>query len=310
MTHPFRFGVTGGPLSDPHQLVALGQRAEELGYSSLTLPDHLDEQCGPLVGLTAVAAKTERINLTSLVLANDYRHPAVLAKELATLDLLSNGRLEWGMGAGWMTADYEKAGIPHDRAAVRIERLAEAITVMKGCFADGEFSFAGKHYTITGLDSQPTPHTRPHPRLLVAGGGPKVLALAAREADIVGINFGLQAGTIDETVGATGTPERTDEKLAAIRDGAGSRFDQIELQTRVHVAMIADERDALLEALVPAFGLTVDDARNMPHVLVGTVGQIADDLQRWRDRWGISYITWGNDSLEPMAPVVERLAGT
>ncbi len=310
MTHPFRFGVTGGPLSDPHDLVALGRRAEELGYSSLTLPDHLDEQCGPLVGLTAVAMKTERISLTSLVLANDYRHPAVLAKELATLDRLCHGRLEWGIGAGWMTADYERAGITHDRAGVRIERLAEAITVMKGCFADGEFSFSGEHYTITGLDSQPAPHTRPHPRLLVAGGGPRVLALAAREADIVGINFGLQAGTIDDTVGATGTPDRTDEKLAAIRDGAGNRMEQIELQTRVHVTVITDDRDSLLQALVPAFGISVDDARNMPHVLVGTIEQIADDLKRWRERWGISYVTWGTDSLEPMAPVVELLAGS
>jgi probable F420-dependent oxidoreductase len=310
MPHPFRFGVSGGALDDPHELVALARRAEELGYASLSLPDHLDEQCGPLVGLTAVAAATESLVVTALVLANDYRHPAVLAKELATLDRFSGGRLECGIGAGWMLADYERAGIPHDRAGIRIERLAEAIAVLKGCFADGAFSFTGDHYSITDLDSQPAPHTRPHPPLLVAGGGPRVLGLAAREADIVGLNFGLQAGVIDASAGPTGTAARTDEKLAVIRDQAGDRFDRLELQTRVHLAMLTDDREGVVAAMAPGFRLTPDEARELPHALVGTVDEICDDLHRRRDRWGISYVTWSADALETMAPVVERLAGT
>lgn len=310
MTHPFRFGVSCSAATTPDALVDAAQQAESLGYSSVTLPDHFDEQCGPLVGLTAAAAATDSINLTTLVLANDFRHPAVLAKELATLDRYSEGRLEWGMGAGWMTTDYDRSGIPLDRAGVRISRLAEAIAVMKGCFAEGEFSFAGEHYTITGLDSTPAPHRRPHPRLILAGGGPKVLGLAAREADIVAINFGLQAGTIGAATGATGSPGATDEKLGVIRAEAGDRFDQIELQTRVHLIHPTDTREAVLDDLAPAFDLTPAEAAQTPHALVGTVEEMCDSIRGWRDRWGISYVTWGLVDMEAMAPVVSRLAGT
>jgi probable F420-dependent oxidoreductase len=309
MPHPFRFGVTGGLLSDPHDVVALGVRAEELGYSTVALPDHLDEQCGPLVALTAVAAATRRITLTTLVLANDFRSPAILAKELATLDRFSGGRVEWGIGAGWKTTDYEKAGIAHDRAGVRITRLAESIAVMKQCFADGEFSFSGDHYEIRGLDGLPKPVQRPHPRLMIAGGGPKVLNLAARQADIVGINLTLAGGTIDAAAGSSGAPAQTDTKVAVIRAAAGDRFDGLELQTRIHMVLPTDDRDTLIDSMAPGFDLTPDEAREMPHVLVGTVEQMCDDIRRWRDRWGISYVSWSADALETMAPVVERLTG-
>ncbi len=307
--HPFRFGITGGLLTEPHEFVELGVRAEELGYHTVALPDHLDEQCGPLVALTAVAAATSRIRLATLVLANDFRNPAVLAKELATLDRYSGGRVEWGIGAGWKTTDYEKAGIPHDRAGVRIARLAEAITVMKQCFADGEFSFSGAHYDIASLDGLPKPVQRPHPKLMVAGGGPKVLGLAAREADIVGINLSLAGGVIDAAAGSSGAPSRTDAKIAAIREAAGDRFDRLEIQTRIHMVLPTDDRDALIESMAPGFDLTAAEAREMPHVLVGTVDEMCDDIRRWRDRWGISYASWSADARETMAPVVERLAG-
>jgi probable F420-dependent oxidoreductase len=307
MSHPFRFGVTGGLLTDPHDFVALGVRAEELGYSTVALPDHLDEQCGPLVALTAVAAATERINLATLVLANDFRNPAILAKELATLDCFSGGRVEWGIGAGWKTTDYAKGGITHDRAGVRIARLAESIDVMKRCFGNGEFSFAGDHYEIQNLDGLPKPHQRPHPKLMIAGGGPKVLGLAARKADIIGINLSLAGGVIDAAAGSSGAPAQTDEKLTAIRDAAGARFDELELQTRIHMVLPTDDRHGLVESMAPGFNLTPDEAQEMPHVLVGTVDQMCDDIRRWRDRWGISYVSWGADALESMAPVVELL---
>ena len=307
--HPFRFGITGGLLTEPHEFVELGVRAEELGYDTVALPDHLDEQCGPLVALTAVAAATSRIRLATLVLANDFRNPAVLAKELATLDRYSGGRVEWGIGAGWKTTDYEKAGIAHDRAGVRIARLAEAITVMKQCFADGEFSFSGTHYDIASLDGLPKPVQRPHPKLMVAGGGPKVLGLAAREADIVGINLSLAGGVIDAAAGSSGAPSRTDAKVAAIREAAGDRFDRLEIQTRIHMVLPTDDRDALIESMAPGFDLTAAEAREMPHVLVGTVDEMCDNIRRWRDRWGISYVSWSADARETMAPVVERLAG-
>lgn len=310
MTHPFKFSVSLGPIDDPARLVDTAQRAEQLGYHGISLPDHLDGQCGPLVGLTAVAANTTNLALTNLVLCNDYRHPAVLAKELATLDLLSQGRLEFGIGAGWQTTDYDRAGIIKERAGVRIARLAEAITVLKGCFAAGPFDFHGDHYVIEGLDSTPKPHRRPHPKLIVAGGGPKVLSLAAREADIIGVNFDLKAGAIGAEVGPTGTTEATDSKLAVIRSAAGSRFDSIELQTRVHLATITDDRAALAAAMAPGFMVTAEDALSMPHVLVGTIDEMADSVRSWRERWGFSYITWSADAMEDLAPLVERLSGT
>ncbi len=299
-----------GSIEDPHELVAAASRAAELGYGGVTLPDHLDEQVGPLVGLTAVAAACPDLTLTTLVLANDYRHPAVLAKEIASLDRFSGGRVELGIGAGWMTADYERAGIPLDRPGVRIARLAEALDVLDGCFAEGPFDHSGEHYTIRGLDSRPRPARRPRPRLLVAGGGPRILALAARRADIVGINPGLAAGVIDARAGSTATPRATDAKLAVVRDAAGERFDTIELQTRVHLAAVTDDRHALAAALAPALGIDADEALGSPHALVGTVDECVDTVRRWRDRWGLSYVTWGLDAMEAMAPVVERLAGT
>lgn len=310
MSHPFRFGVTGGTLTDPHDVVSLGQRAEELGYSTVALPDHLDEQCGPLVTLTAVAAATTLINVATLVLANDFRNPTILAKELATLDRFSGGRLEWGIGAGWKTTDYDKTGIGHDRPGVRIARLAESIEVMKRCFGPDPFSHDGAHYRVHELDGMPKPDRRPHPLLMVAGGGPKVLTLAAQQADIVGINLSLAAGVIDASAGSTGAPASTDTKLAAVRAAAGTRFEQLELQTRVHMVLPTDDRDGLIDSMASGFGLTPAQAREMPHVLVGTVDEMCDDIRRWRDRWSISYVSWGSDALETMAPVVERLRGS
>jgi probable F420-dependent oxidoreductase len=309
MQKPFRFGVSGGALTDPHDIVALAVRAEALGYDSVAISDHLDDGCAPLVALTAAAAATTRIRLATLVLANDFRNPAVLAKELATLDVFSGGRLEWGIGAGWKVTDYEKTGIALDRPGLRIERLTEAIEIVNRCFGDDEFSFTGAHYRIDGLDGLPKPVQQPRPPLMIAGGGPRVLGLAGREADIVGINLSLASGTMDAAAGASGAPDRTDAKVDAIRHGAGERFDQLELQTRIHMVLPTDDRGALIESMAPGFDLTPDEAAEMPHVLVGTVDEMCADIERWRDRWGISYVTWSADATDTMAPVVERLSG-
>lgn len=309
MTRPFRFAVTGGGITEPGQLVDVARRAGDLGYSALTLPDHLDIQVGPLVGLTAVAMATSTLRITTMVLANDYRHPAVLAKELATLDRVSQGRLEVGIGAGWMTADYEQAGIELNRPGVRIDRLAEAITVLKGCFAEGPFDFSGEHYSIKGLDSQPKPLQKPHPPLVVAGGGPKVLALAARTADIVGLNPNLKAGVVDASVGASATAAATDAKIATLRDAAGKRFDDIEIQTGLYVATIHEDRWALARALAGEFGLDPENALASPHALIGTVDECVATIEGWRERWGISYLALGAEAMTEMAGVVERLAG-
>lgn len=306
----FRFGVAASGVRDSEEMVTVARRAEELGYSSIAMADHLDDQLAPLITLTAVAAATTTLRVGTLVLANDYRHPAMLAKEAATLDLVSGGRLELGVGAGWMAVDYEQAGLVHDRPGVRIERLGEAVEILKGLFGGEPYSFAGEHYTISGLTGSPTPVQRPHPPLMIAGGGRKVLSLAARSADIVGLNPALTAGVIDERAGATATPSATERKVEWIREAAGPRFDAIELQTRVHLAMITDDRHGTAAALAPALGISTEEALDSPHALVGTVDECVEQVRRWRDRWGISYISIGADSMEAMAPVVAQLAGT
>ena len=309
MSHPFRFGFSLDGLDGPDEIAARVRRAEDMGYSAVAMTDHFDGRHGPMVALTAAALATTSLQVGTMVLANDYRHPAVLAKELASLDVISGGRLEIGIGAGWMASDYEQAGLEFDRPGVRIERLDEAVTVLEGCFGEGAFDFEGDHYRISGLDSQPKPVQKPHPPLLMAGGGHRMLALAARRADIIGINPSLHSGAIDEHAGPTATAEATDRKLDVVRDAAGERFDSLELQTRVHLAVITDDAHSLASAAAPAFGITAEQALASPHALVGTVDECVVAIEGWRERWGISYISFMGSSAEEMAPVVERLTG-
>jgi probable F420-dependent oxidoreductase len=234
----------------------------------------------------------------------------VVAKEAATLDVLSDGRLEFGLGAGWMTADYEAIGLPYDRAGVRIERLDEALQIVKGAWADGPFDFSGEHYTITGYDAQPTPVQQPRPPILVGGGGEKVLKLAGREADIVGINPILHAGVIGAEAARDTVGGATERKIAWVREGAGERFDQLELQIRYFVAAVTDDARALAEAMAPGFGVSADEALSSGAVLAGTVDEVCDTLVRRREEWGVSYVVFGDDQYEQFAPVVARLAGT
>jgi probable F420-dependent oxidoreductase len=311
MSHPraLRFGVqlSGGTGTD-----WLGQvrQAEELGYSSVFVPDHFGDQLAPIPALTAAAAATTDLRVGSLVFDNDYRHPVVLAKEIASLDVLSGGRVEFGLGAGWMNSDYDQSGIPHDRAGVRIDRLEEAITVIKGLFAEGPTSFSGDHYTVTGLDGLPKPVQQPHPPFLIGGGAPRVLRLAGREADIVGVNPAIRSGNVDEDAGRDMAPGITDRKLEWVREGAGDRFDDIELNMLVFAVIVTDDRDDLVAKLAPRFGLSTEELADSPHVWIGTTAQIADDLRRWRDRWGVSYWVVQGPALEAVAPVVAELAGT
>lgn len=310
MPRPFRFSVTCTGTTRPEEFRALARRAEDLGYDALSIADHLDQQIAPLIGLTVAAEATTTLRLLTLVLANDYRHPVVLAKEIASLDLFSDGRLEFGIGAGWMASDYAQAGLPYDRPGLRIARLAEAVTVLKRTFTGEPVHFEGEHYVVDGYVNTPNVVQRPGPPLMIAGGGRKVLSLAAREADIVGINVALGAGVIDARAGETATADRTTEKIGWVKAAAGDRFDRLELQTRVHLAQITDDRDAMAAALGPALGLTADDVMSTPHALLGTREQCIETLHRWRDDWGISYIGLSSDSMDQMAPVVAELAGT
>jgi len=307
---PFRFTVQASRLGHPDELRPLARRAEDVGAAALTVADHLDDQLAPLAALMAAADATTTLRIGSMVFANDYRHPVVLAKEAATIDVLSGGRLEFGLGAGWMVEDYRTAGIPMDRPGVRIERLEEALQIITALWDDGPVDFTGRHYRVDGLEGLPKPLQRPRPPIVIGGGGPKVLGLAARYADIVALNPNLRAGVIDAQAGPSATAEATEAKIAHIREQAGDRFDQLELQTRIHLAIVTDDRDSIIDAFAEGFGITPEQARETPHALVGTVEQIVDDLVERRERFGISTIGLSASALDDLAPVIARLAGT
>jgi probable F420-dependent oxidoreductase len=315
-TKPFRFGIQAALAPTGPTWGELARKVEDLGYATLTVSDHLDDQYAPTPALMAAADATTTLRIGSLTYANDYHHPVVLAKEAATIDVLSGGRFEFGIGAGWMTTDYEQAGIPLDRPGVRIARLAEALDVITGLWADGPCTVEGRHYAVRGLDGSPRPVQRtgptgrPGPPILIGGGGRKVLTLAAQQADIIGINIALASGRIDEHAGPSATHEATLEKIGWIRDAAGDRFDDIELQVRVHLAAVTDDRAGLAEAVGPSLGLTPAEALESPHALAGSIDEIVEQCLERRARYGISYIGLSGDAIDAMAPVVDRLAGT
>ena len=305
----FRFGAQLSFAGSGEAWVAKARRVEELGYSTLCMPDHFDDQLAPVPALTAAAAATTTLRIGTLVLDNDYRHPLIVAKEAATLDLLSGGRFELGLGAGWLSSDYEQSGIACDPPGVRIDRLEEALAVVKGLWAGGRFSFPGRYYTVTQHPGTPPPVQRPRPPILVGGGGRRVLSLAGREADIASVNFDLRSGTVGPHLGATATAALTAEKVGWVREAAGDRFDEIELSYTAVMTMITSDRSAVATGLGSGFGLGGEQVLAMPNFAVGTVEEIADEVERRRDELGLSYVVVGGECYEAFAPVVARLAG-
>lgn len=308
MTAPIRFSASLGKIPT-NQIIATAQRAEELGYYSVTIPDHLDDQPAPLIALTAAAASTSTIRFLPLVLANDYREPVILAKELATIDALSGGRLEVGLGAGWMTADYDFAGIENLSPGTRIRRLSESVDIITKLMAGEQVDVDGEFYSVHGTLGTPHAVQPDGVKVMLAGGKQKMLTLAGEKADIIGINPGLTAGVIDERAGRDATLERTDQKIEWVREGAGDRFDSLIFQTRIHLAMITDDREAVAQEMAPLLGISTEEALASPHALVGSVDQVVDEVQRWRDRWGFSYVSINAEMMEDFAPVVEALNG-
>lgn len=308
---PFRFSVQ---CSSPDAIDArawreLARRCEGLGYSTLTVSDHLDEQVGPIAALMAAADATTTLRVGSVVFCNDFRHPVALAKEAATLDVLSEGRFEFGLGAGWLRSDYDRAGITLDPPAVRIARMGEALTLVKALWSGETVRFHGTHYRVEGLTGTPVPAQRPGPPVFVGGGGRRMLTLAAREADIVGINATMSAGRLDPSIGADATPAATERKIGWIKEAAGDRWPTIDLHTRVHLALVTDDREGVADALASGFGLSAPDALGSPHALVGTVGEIVDAVVERRERYGINVVGLPLEAMESFAPVVARLTG-
>ncbi len=307
---PFRFGVqdhsalSGKAWRDRARLV------ESLGYQVLYMPDHFGEQLAPIAALMSAADATTTLRVGSLVFDNDYRHPVVLAKEVATMDLLSDGRFDFGLGAGWLAQDYEQAGMPYDSPGVRIERMEEGLKIIKGLLASGSFSFTGKHYRITELEGWPLPVQKPHPPILIGGGGRRMLTIAAREADIVNVNFDLRDGRVSRRVARSGFAESTVEKLGWIKEAAGDRFEDIELGAWTFMANVTEGREEVAAAIATGFGAEARDVLDMPHFLIGTVDELVDDLRARRERYGFSFVVVPGEAAEAFAPVVQRLIGT
>jgi probable F420-dependent oxidoreductase len=307
---PFRFGVQLSGPADAAGWAEQARRVEDLGYSTLTMPDHFTEQLAPVPAMSTAAAVTTTLRIGALVYDNDYKHPLVLAKELATQDVLSDGRVEIGVGAGWMEADYRAAGMAYDRAGVRIDRFTEGLAVIKGAMADGPFSFAGEHYTITEYDGRPKPVQQPHPPLLIGGGGRRVLSIAAREADIVGINASMAAGAVGPEAIASMTLEAVVEKLAIVAEAAGERAPAIELNIRAFMVRVTDDVAGQVAAIAGFLKVPDPMIAESPFALIGTTVSIADTLRRRREELGFSYVIVGGDDIEAFAPVVAELAGT
>jgi len=308
--HPFRFGVISSSAPDGRTWRERARRAEALGYSTLFMPDHFQDQWSPTVGLTIAVEATERLRVGALVYDNDYRHPVVLAKEIATLDLATEGRVEFGLGAGWLRTDYDAAGITYDRPGVRIDRMAEALTVMKALWSSPDpVQFSGAHYRIDGAVGTPRPHSVPHPEICIGGGGQRVLSIAAREADIVGVNATLTAGEIGPDAAASATPAAFDDKVTLIRAAAGDRFDEIELQCHCAFVMVVENRREIAASMASSFGISADEALDVPLVLLGTLEELVETVEARRERYGFSYWVVPDDAMESFAPVVERLAG-
>lgn len=282
---------------------------EALGYSTIFVPDHFDEGPGPVAAMAAFAAVTSTVNVGALVLDCDFRHPAVLSRELATIDVISEGRLEVGLGAGWKKVDYERSGIPMDRPGVRVKRLQEHAEVLKGLWSDGPFSFSGEHYEITDLDGTPAPFRAGGPRILVGGGAPRLLRWAGATADIVGVNASIHSGEIDQEAAHDGLAERIDEKVAWVKEGAGDRFDELELNAWLAAAEVTEDPD-LAHGLAALFGTDADSLRQSPLALVGSRTEIAEMIAQRRERWGYSYHVIPGDRARDFAPLVAELTGT
>jgi probable F420-dependent oxidoreductase len=264
--------------------------------------------------MATVAAATDKLRIGTYVFNNDLRHPAVLAQELATLDVLSGGRLEIGIGAGWNRPEYERSGIPMDPIGRRIGRMDEAITVLKGLFGEGPFSFQGRHYTITEMDGGPKPIQKPHPPFLVGGGGRRVLQIGSREAQIVGL--APRAGAAGGPDIASVSLAATAEKVGWIREVAGARIGDLDIGTypALGLTLVTDSDRAPLEELAAGLAsrygvdLSVEELRESPHVFVGTVDYLVEKFRHQRATLGINSIMVG--ASDALTPVVERLAGS
>jgi probable F420-dependent oxidoreductase len=305
---PFRFAVVGHLAESGKDWAEKAKRAEALGYSSLVMPDHFVNPLTPIPGLAFAAAATSTLRIGAIVFANDFRNPALLAKETATLDFLSDGRFEFGIGAGWLLDEYVKAGIQFDPPGVRIARMREGLEIIRALWTDGPVTHDGDHYRIQGLEGLPKPVQKPGPPVFIGGTGKRMLQLAGREADIVGLlPKTLPHGGHDW---AGSTEESLVERLAWVRAGAGERFSEIEFSNVAFYLAVTDQPLAVAETAAAGFGLDPRAFLASPDVLVGSVEGIEEKLIERRERFGISYVEIFDRDAIDFASVVAKLAGT
>jgi probable F420-dependent oxidoreductase len=304
---PFRLGVQAAIAPTMSAWRDQARMAEDLGYSTLYVSDHLDAQFGPLVAMTVAAEATSTLHVGFGVLNNDLRNPVVLAKEIATLGLAAEGRVEVGLGAGWLRSDYEEAGIEFDAPAVRVDRLAESLAVMKTLWSEGKATFAGTHYAVGDAHCDPRPASPP--RVIVGGGSRRILTVAAEHADTVGVNTSLASGQKGGDLASQATFDHFDRCLAWVREGAGERFSSIELQIMAFATKVVASRRAAVRTAT-MLGLPGEEALELPIVLLGTPDELCEQLLKRRERWGFTNIVVPGEAMESFAPVVAQLAGT
>ncbi len=307
---PFQFGVNANA-NAREDWVATARMAEDLGYYSLLPSDHLGDSFGAIAALVSAAEATTTLRLGSYVFGNDFRDPVFLAQEAASIDILSGGRLDLGMGTGYAGGDYAQSGVALESPGVRVSRLEEAVQIIKGFFADDPFSFSGDFYNVEGLNGQLRSVQRPHPPLMLGGGARRTLSLAAREADIVSVNIrttsegGFDFGSISAEAAA--------QKIEWVRQAAGARFDDLTINLLVPLVAVTENREEAAQAALDQYGippdvLTVEQLLESPSALIGSIDQIVDTLQERREHYGFSYISiW--QPMEQFAHVVDRLAG-
>jgi probable F420-dependent oxidoreductase len=284
------------------------RRVEALGYSSYLALDHFVRGLDVTASLTAAAMITDRLRIGSFVFDNDFRHPALLAKAAASMDMVSDGRLELGIGAGWLKEEYDQTGISFDPPAVRIERLTEAVHLIKRIFTEKHpVSFEGAHYTVTDLICPPHPVQKPHPPFIIGGGSKRILSVAGREADIVGITTRARPDGSKDT--ADNTVEATERKIGWVHEAAGERFEQIELNIIVSDVDVTNDRRGAAETIARQQGTTSEQVLSSPQILIGSAEQMAEQLQERRERFGFSYIVVTEPNMDKLAPVVATLSG-
>jgi probable F420-dependent oxidoreductase len=307
IARPFRFGVWLRSLESARTCAELAQTAERLGYSTIFVGEHLDTGYGSFAMASAIASATSRLRVGTLMLLNDLRHPAILAKEAATVDVLSEGRLELGIGAGWKERDYTSMGLCMPKGQVRVQQLRESISIVKGLFADGLFSFSGVHYTIDGLEGLPKPKQRPHPPFIVGGASKGIMTLAGAEASIAGINPALKPGPLSvETV----SMKAAEASVGHLVESAGQRMPQIEVNLFPLKIVITSRSRLTVANVARAYMLEEEAVLDSPFFLIGSTQAIAEKLEMLRENLLVSYVVVRDEVMRDFAEVVECLVAT